>query len=95
MRPIIYRQDRSFWKELDDNLIYYHNSNGYFLYSHLRIKNIKADRTMEYLSMFPKHFGVLNKEIFYLNVFIKTERKTIIAKLDRITLKLRINFRVY
>ena len=50
---------------------------------------------MEYLNMLPKHFGLLNKEIFYLNVFIKTERKTIIAKLDRITLKLRINFRVY
>ena len=34
---------RSFWNELDDNLIYYQNDNSHYFYldySHLRIRNI-------------------------------------------------------
>ena len=47
---LFYRNDRNFWKELDDNLIYYPNdSNVYYDYSHLRIRNIESDKTMEYI----------------------------------------------
>ena len=70
---MIYRKNRSFWKELDDNLIYYQkDTSSYKNYSHLRIRNISADKTMEYYNIAPKALGILNKENSYLNLFIET-----------------------
>ena len=62
MCVIDHYKDRRFWKELDDNLIYFQNDTTYYYdCSHLRLKNIKADKTMEYLNIVPKTLGVLNK----------------------------------
>ena len=71
---LLSEKDRSGWNELDDNLIYFKNSSGFFKFSHLRIKNIKTDKMMDCLNIVPTTLGVLNKENSYLIVFIETKQ---------------------
>ena len=50
---------------------------------------------MEYLKIAPKNLGLLNKHNSYLNMFIETKKSTIIAKLYKASLRLKISYRIF
>ena len=57
--------------------------------------NVNENKEMEYLKIAPKSLGLLNKHNSYLNVFIETKKSTIMAKLYKASLRLKISYRIF
>ena len=57
--------------------------------------NVGSEEIMEYFTIAPKSLGLLNKYDSYLNLFIETQSSTLIARLYKNPLKMKITYRIF
>ena len=57
--------------------------------------NVSTEKTMEYFHISQKSLGLLNTHNSYLNVFIETQSSTIIAKLYKDSLNLKVTHNIF
>ena len=64
-------------------------------FRNIKIINSSDDKIMEYFNISQKSLGLLNTHNSYLNVFLETQSSTIIAKLYKDSLNLKVTHNIF
>ena len=57
--------------------------------------NVASGEILEYFTIAPKSLGLLKKYDYYLNIFIETQSSTLIARLYKNPLRIKIPYRIF